>query len=136
MENIKESQGRMMEFGVGIVIILALIGIMNYVNTVSSNIQNRLGELAVLESIGMTKKQKRKMFFWEGNWYFLLVEVLVLTVGTGILWLVRLYMEKQAAYFRFQYPAGWLAGISLGMLGILAGSCCSFRRGEKVLCTQ
>ena len=72
-----------------------------------------------MESIGMTKKQKRKMFFWEGNWYFLLVEVLVLTVGTGILWLVRLYMEKQAAYFRFQYPAGWLAGISLGMLGIL-----------------
>ena len=88
------------------------------------------------QNSGMTKKQKRKMFFWEGNWYFLLVEVLVLTVGTGILWLVRLYMEKQAAYFRFQYPAGWLAGISLGMLGILAGSCCSFRRGEKVLCTQ
>lgn len=84
----------------------------------------------------MTKKAKRKMFFWEGNWYFLLMEVLVLTVGTGILWLVRLYMEKQAAYFRFQYPAGWLAGISLGMLGILASSCCSFRRGEKVHCTQ
>lgn len=93
-------------------------------------------DLVVMESIGMTKKQKRKMFFWEGNWYFLLMEVLVLTVGTGILWLVRLYMEKQAVYFRFQYPAGWLAGISLGMLGILAGSCCSFRRGEKVHCTQ
>jgi len=115
---------------------LLFAGLTNYFNVMIMGRYSRKQELAVMESIGMTKKQKRKMFFWEGNWYFLLVEVLVLTVGTGILWLVRLYMEKQAAYFRFQYPAGWLAGISLGMLGILAGSCCSFRRGEKVLCTQ
>lgn len=115
---------------------LLFAGLTNYFNVMIMGRYSRKQELAVMESIGMTKKQKRKMFFWEGNWYFLLMEVLVLTVGTGILWLVRLYMEKQAAYFRFQYPAGWLAGISLGMLGILAGSCCSFRRGEKVLCTQ
>lgn len=115
---------------------LLFAGLTNYFNVMFMGRYSRKQELDVMESIGMTKKQKRKMFFWEGNWYFLLVEVLVLTVGTGILWLVRLYMEKQAAYFRFQYPAGWLAGISLGMLGILAGSCCSFRRGEKVLCTQ
>lgn len=115
---------------------LLFAGLTNYFNVMIMGRYSSKQELDVMESIGMTKKQKRKMFFWEGNWYFLLVEVLVLTVGTGILWLVRLYMEKQAAYFRFQYPAGWLAGISLGMLGILAGSCCSFRRGEKVLCTQ
>ena len=115
---------------------LLFAGLTNYFNVMIMGRYSSKQELDVMESIGMTKKQKRKMFFWEGNWYFLLVELLVLTVGTGILWLVRIYMEKQAAYFRFQYPAGWLAGISLGMLGILAGSCCSFRRGEKVLCTQ
>lgn len=115
---------------------LLFAGLTNYFNVMIMGRYSSKQELDVMESIGMTKKQKRKMFFWEGNWYFLLVELLVLTVGTGILWLVRLYMEKQAAYFRFQYPAGWLAGISLGMLGILASSCCSFRRGEKVLCTQ
>ena len=115
---------------------LLFAGLTNYFNVMIMGRYSSKQELDVMESIGMTKKQKRKMFFWEGNWYFLLVEVLVLTVGTGILWLVRIYMEKQATYFRFQYPAGWLAGISLGMLGILAGSCCSFRRGEKVLCTQ
>ena len=110
---------------------LLFAGLTNYFNVMIMGRYSSKQELDVMESIGMTKKQKRKMFFWEGNWYFLLVELLVLTVGT-----VRIYMEKQAAYFRFQYPAGWLAGISLGMLGILAGSCCSFRRGEKVLCTQ
>lgn len=115
---------------------LLFAGLTNYFNVMIMGRYSSKQELDVMESIGMTKKQKRKMFFWEGNWYFLLVELLVLTVGTGILWLVRIYMEKQAAYFRFQYPAGWLAGISLGMLGILAGSCCSFRRGEQVLCTQ
>ncbi len=115
---------------------LLFAGLTNYFNVMIMGRYSSKQELDVMESIGMTKKQKRKMFFWEGNWYFLLVEVLVLTVGTGILWLVRIYMEKQATYFRFQYPAGWLAGISLGMLGILASSCCSFRRGEKVLCTQ
>lgn len=115
---------------------LLFAGLTNYFNVMIMGRYSSKQELDVMESIGMTKKQKRKMFFWEGNWYFLLVELLVLTVGTGILWLVRIYMEKQATYFRFQYPAGWLAGISLGMLGILASSCCSFRRGEKVLCTQ
>ena len=69
-------------------------GLTNYFNVMIMGRYSSKQELDVMESIGMTKKQKRKMFFWEGNWYFLLVELLVLTVGTGILWLVRLYMEK------------------------------------------
>lgn len=110
---------------------LLFAGLTNYFNVMIMGRYSRKQELAVMESIGMTKKQKRKMFFWEGNWYFLLMEVLVLTVGTGILWLVRLYMEKQAVYFRFQYPAGWLAGISLGMLGDTGWQLLFFQTGRK-----
>ena len=44
----------MLEVGLGIVLILALIGLLNYVNTVTGNVQNRQMELAILESVGMT----------------------------------------------------------------------------------
>lgn len=66
MEKVKDAQGNMMEVGMGIVLILALIGILNYVNTVMGNIQNRQVELAVLESLGMTERQINRMVVTEG----------------------------------------------------------------------
>lgn len=43
-----------MIFGIGIAVMAGFIGLMNYINTTISNIRNRLVELSVLESIGMT----------------------------------------------------------------------------------
>ena len=103
MENIKESQGRMMEFGVGIVIILALIGIMNYVNTVSSNIQNRLGELAVLESIGMTKNQMKKMLVREGLLFAGISLVLSSTLGVGATYVIYQSVNYLGVGFYFPF---------------------------------
>ncbi len=61
----------------------------------------------------MTKKAKKEDVFLEGNRYFLLVEVFVLTEWNRHPVACQTLYGKQAAYFRFQYPAGWLAGISL-----------------------
>ena len=66
LKRVKKAQGNMMEVGLGIVLILALIGIMNYVNTLVGNIRSREVELSVLESIGMTGKQARRMLVLEG----------------------------------------------------------------------
>src|SRR5699024_5726038 len=48
MKEVESAQGNMKEVGTGISLILALIGILNYVNTVTGNIQSRKTELAIL----------------------------------------------------------------------------------------
>lgn len=119
MENIKESQGRMMEFGVGIVIILALIGIMNYVNTVSSNIQNRLGELAVLESIGMTKNQMKKMLVREGLLFAGISLILSSTLGVGATYVI--YQSVNYLRVGFYFPFLPVLGVYLLVIVVCIG---------------
>ena len=47
--------------GGGIAFVLAFIGIINFANIMFTNIEARRHELSVMESIGMTKKQCRRM---------------------------------------------------------------------------
>ena len=54
-DEIKNAQGDMPQIGMGIVLILAFIGIMNYINTFVANVQNRMTEFSIMESIGMTR---------------------------------------------------------------------------------
>lgn len=51
--------------------VLAFIGIMNFFNTTATSVFNRKRELALLEAVGMTKKQIVKMLVMEGFLYLL-----------------------------------------------------------------
>lgn len=62
--------------------ILALIGILNFVNAFVTSAQARKKELAVLQSVGMTGKQLCKMLIGEGFCYIALTAALVLSLGT------------------------------------------------------
>ena len=68
-ENVKAAQGHMMEIGFGIVLILGIIGVMNYINTSVGNMQSRQKEISIMESVGMTERQVKKMLVWEGIFY-------------------------------------------------------------------
>ena len=68
-EIVEKAQGHMAEIGFGIVAILAVIGIMNYINTSVGNIQSRRKEISIMESVGMSEHQVRKMLVWEGIFY-------------------------------------------------------------------
>lgn len=52
-----------------LVVILAFIGIMNFFNTTATSVISRKKELALLEVVGMTKKQISKMLVTEGFIY-------------------------------------------------------------------
>ncbi len=52
-----------------LVVILAFIGIMNFFNTTATSVISRKKELALLEAVGMTKKQIAKMLVAEGCIY-------------------------------------------------------------------
>ncbi len=64
--------------------IIAFIGIMNFINTIITSIISRRQECAMLQSIGMTKRQMNRLLIFEGLIYAGLTIMLVLTVGVGI----------------------------------------------------
>lgn len=49
--------------------IMAIIGILNFINAVLTSILSRKKEFAMLQSIGMTRKQLRQMLCFEGLYY-------------------------------------------------------------------
>lgn len=65
--------------------IIALIGILNFVNAVLTGILTRRHEFAVLQAIGMTDGQLRRMLMFEGLYYtgLALAVSLVLSVTVG-----------------------------------------------------
>lgn len=69
MRTIQESQGNMMEIGTIIALLLLFVGVLNYVNTMASGIQNRRLTFSVMESIGMSGKQIERLLIREGLLY-------------------------------------------------------------------
>ena len=49
--------------------IVGLVGILNFFNGIMTGILSRRRELAMLQSIGMTGRQLKKMLIWEGLFY-------------------------------------------------------------------
>ena len=52
--------------------VLALIGILNFVNSMMTSILSRYREIAMLQSVGMTGKQVKSMLIYEGIGYAIL----------------------------------------------------------------
>ena len=122
LENAKDYiQGNRIIFG-SISIVLLMAGVTNYLNIVVTGIFSRKKELEIMESVGMTKRQKRMLFMMEGGYYFCAVTVLLVTIGSVMLQWIKTYMETKLSYFVFQYPLIWLvvglcclAGISFAV---------------------
>ena len=110
-ENVKAAQGHMMEIGFGIVLILGIIGVMNYINTSVGNMQSRQKEISIMESVGMTERQVKKMLVWEGIFYTGGVLFLTLTVGIGITYAIYQTMNYMGA--KFWFPALPFLGATL-----------------------
>ena len=113
-DEIERAQGNMPQIGIGIVLILAFIGIMNYINTFVVNIQSRMTELSVMESIGMTTGQLLGMLVREGALYAGGAWTITLTAGMGITYLFYEAMNYRKVAFSVPIlPVIFAAGISL-----------------------
>lgn len=106
--------------GGGISLIIALIGILNFVNVMSTGIMVRKHELATLESVGMSKKQVRKLLVAEGLGYAVITLLLVFTIGNMITLGFFYLFRQQAAYAIFTYPFLPVSIVSLIIIAICA----------------
>ena len=103
--------------GNGVCILMVLMGLMNYVNVMATSVQTRRRELAMMESLGMTRRQLRAMVMWEGGIYAVLSSVLFLA-GGGILWAAfsDTHIDAGVLAFSFVWPPRLVAGLVLALL--------------------
>ena len=70
--------------GAMVAVILGIIGVMNFGNTMIASIIARKRELAMLEAIGMTAKQQKRSLIREGLRYFTCTSVLTVLLSSII----------------------------------------------------
>ncbi len=59
----------------GLILFIGLIGILNIINTVYSNIHTRISEIGMQRAIGMSVGSLYRTFLWEGAYYGLIASV-------------------------------------------------------------
>ena len=75
--------------------VFALVGLINFINLVMTNIITRRHEFATMQSIGMTNRQLRKMMISESFSYVLLAGIVgTLAAGALGMTLVRAFVEN------------------------------------------
>ncbi len=79
--DMKNSENQITVFGGSIGLIVMLLAISNYLNMMSASIQNRSKEFAILESVGMTRKQIKKMVVSESLCYTILSIAIAMIIG-------------------------------------------------------
>ena len=74
-----------------------------------TGVNTRLKELAIMESIGMTKKQIKKMLTFEGLYYAVITTLFISTIGMAIIYEVYNLTKEIADYAAFAFPVVPLA---------------------------
>lgn len=87
----------------GFIIVIALIGITNIVNTITTNMELRRSEFATLKSIGMTSKEFNKMIFLESFFYGLKSLLIGIPLGIMLSYLIYLAIIGKMQ-FKFVLP--------------------------------
>ncbi|MBQ8966279.1 FtsX-like permease family protein [Ruminococcus sp.] len=83
--------------------ILALIGILNFVNAVVTGILSRKRELAMMNAVGMTSSQQKAMLRWEGACYAVLTAVCSAVLAALVSLLAVKGLGEGLFFFRYHF---------------------------------
>ena len=101
-------------FSYGFIVLISLIAAANVFNTITTNINLRRREFAMLKSIGMTQKGFNKMMNFECLLYGSKALLLGLPVSCGVTYLIYLaIMSGYEASFRLPWTAIGIATLSV-----------------------
>lgn len=111
MNNIQEN-ARMMQsfytllaiFLYGFIIVIALIGVTNIFNTITTNMNLRRREFAMLKSVGMTKKEFNRMIRLESLFYGTKSLMLGIPLGCLLSYLIFRAMIEGDTVWKYQLP--------------------------------
>ena len=89
--------------GISLAAVIALIGILNFVNAMITGILSRRREFAMLQSIGMTSTQLVKTLICEGISYIALSGVIGFLAGSLLSFLVLRALNNVLLFFEYHF---------------------------------
>lgn len=103
----------------GLAIFIMMFSILSMMNTLITNIVTRKQELAMLESIGMSKGQIRKMLLGESLILVLAAVGVTMTIGTLLGYVLTHLLHKGGAfYITFQFPVAFAIGYAAVLIAV------------------
>ena len=102
----------------GFVLVVSLIGSVNIINTLTTNIILRKREFATLKSIGLTQKGLKKMIVLEGLLYGIVGAIYGSIIGSGIAFLLY---KSMGGVREFGWRVPWHAIAIAGAASIIIG---------------
>ncbi|RKP44504.1 FtsX-like permease family protein [Cohnella endophytica] len=109
---------QMQIFVYGFLIIIGGIGSLNIINTVQTNLLLRRKEIGLLQAVGMTMGQIRKMASSEGVWFGVIGGFWGIGLGFGLCYLLYKQLSNVQG-FPFSFP--WEASLIACGLALLVG---------------
>lgn len=115
----------------GLILFVALIGLLNIVNTVYTNIHTRMTEIGMQRAIGMSAGSLFKVFLWEGAYY----GIMAAAAGSIAGYLCTILVES-AASDELRLAAVPIVPIleaaALAVAACLLATCIPLRRIQKL----
>ena len=99
----------------GFITVIALIGVTNIFNTITTNINLRSSEFAILKSIGMTKKEFNRLVNLESVFYCTKSLLIGIPIGVCISYLIKMAFNNGSTNFTFEIPFN---GIIISILAV------------------
>jgi len=122
-ENRKEQETALMIklLAYGFIIVVSLIGSMNVINTLTTNIILRRKEFAALKSIGLTQKGLQKMVVIEGLLYGIVGTIYGTVISCGLCYLIYTTLDATGEIgFSIPWFAIAIAGAGALLIGYLS----------------
>lgn len=117
-EGLKQTKISLYGIGGSLSMVIAIIGIVNFINYTYCRIVERRHDFTVMESIGVQKKQIARLVIYEGLIYYGFVMLVVATLGNLIVKGIFHYFASIVDYAIFTYPVLQFVLIGMFMLVI------------------
>ncbi len=111
----------------GLILFVALIGLLNIVNTVYTNVHTRVKEIGMQRAIGMSAGSLYKVFLWEGVYYGLIAS----TVGGALGYICAVFVGAATTDTLQLVPVPVLPMVEAAVLAVAAcllATCVPLRR--------
>ncbi|WP_286153703.1 ABC transporter permease, partial [Sporofaciens musculi] len=113
--------------------ILGLIGILNFINTIVTSVLSRKQEFAMMEAVGMTGGQLKRMLCFEGGYYALYTGIFSVVLSSLVSVLVVKPYGDEMFFFRWHFtltPLGLCLPVLLAVVLLVPAVC--HRRMNRV----
>jgi len=104
----------------GFITVIALIGITNIFNTITTNMNLRRPEFAMLKSIGMTKKEFNRMISLESLFYGLKSLIIGVPIGIGLSYIIYKVLINGMIVVPYELPISAIVISSLAVFILIS----------------